>query len=98
MKLLYCPTCQDAHKLSQAGTYCACGASWGRYLSDDLHAQISGEAVPLGFANGSLHEALRARPAFGMGAIFTAFVIPERCPTIQVVPHQDRSTTQRTGS
>lgn len=87
MKLLLCPTCEDVLKLDHHGRYCGCGRAWGRYLADGLHAQISGTAVPLGFASSHLLDALRHRPATGNGSLFTAFVIPEVCDTVAVVPH-----------
>jgi hypothetical protein len=94
MKLLLCPICQDVRKLSSTGVYCDCGASWGRYLSDGLHAEISGEAIPLGFANSTLVSAVIDRPKHGDGSRFTAFVIPHRCDTISTVSHERTNATQ----
>ncbi len=82
MKLIFCPNCQDVRKLGKTMTFCECGASGGYYLEDGLHAEIFGDAVPLGIDNVSLSVALAARPKEGMGARFTAFVIPEVCSTI----------------
>lgn len=83
MKLIFCPDCHDVIKLQRETRHCYCGAVWGKYLEDDLHAQISIGAVPLGIANYSLSRAWSCRPEKGMGAHFEAFVIPETCPTVK---------------
>lgn len=85
MKLLLCPVCHDVRKLLSEKTLCVCGSSWGRYLTDGLHAEIGGQAIPLGFTNSSLVNAVRNRPKQGMGADFTAFVIPNECDTIRII-------------
>jgi hypothetical protein len=84
MKLIFCAKCQDVVKLTYHLRYCGCGECWGRYLEDGLNAQISANAIPLGFLNSSLINALRDRPKEGMGSEFVAFVIPEKCDTIEV--------------
>ena len=81
VKLIYCPKCQDVVRLVQYQRSCDCGASNGRY-TDDLHAEIAGSAIPLGFANDSLVDALRGRTERGMGRRFEAFVIPSVCETV----------------
>ena len=82
MKLLYCNTCRDIVKLSYATRTCQCGATGGHYREDGLNAIYYGPAIPLGFANGSFHEALGNQPEFGMGTVYNAFVIPKVCPTM----------------
>jgi len=82
MKLIYCPKCHDVRKLDYPVTVCNCGASKGWYKDDGLHVVIQGEAIPLGFTNDSLTDALRKRPASGLGKLFNAFVIPKDCPTV----------------
>ena len=84
MKLIYCKICQDVYKLSDHETrHCKCRATWGKYLSDKYTAEYYGEyAIPLGFANSSLREALANQPLEGDGKVFTAFVIPQNCPTM----------------
>lgn len=82
MKLLFCPNCQDVRKLSYKLVVCNCGASRGWYEKDGLHATIRGKAIPLGFANSSLLEAVIDQPEEGTGKVFTAFVIPKDCPTV----------------
>jgi len=84
MKLILCPHCQDVRKLDKILTTCKCGKSYGRYL-DDLNAEYSGDAIPLGFSNSSLLSAIKHRPGQGNGAIFTAFVIPKQCSTYKKV-------------
>jgi len=53
------------------------------YYEDGLHANIIGDAVPLGITNESFFKALTHRPQAGMGAEFTAFVIPVKCDTVK---------------
>ena len=91
-KLLLCPQCSDVLKLIDDPRTCACGRSGGRYLEDGLHAEVWGEAVPLGFSNLSLVRALRRRPEAGHGATFEAFVIPRRCSTVRVSPRPNSDT------
>jgi hypothetical protein len=83
MKLLLCTSCEDVVKLgSDEWRECKCGASAGRYI-DRINAEIKGDAIPIGFANGSLLAAIRKRPEDGMGSVFTAFVIPKKCDSIK---------------
>jgi len=57
---------------------------------NEIDAIYSGDdAVPIGFANGSLVEALRNQPEAGMGKVFTAFVIPKECETFVKVDKID---------
>lgn len=84
MKLIFCPACQDVVRLFSRGRFCFCEKSWGQYKKDGKNAIVGGEAVPLGFGNGTFLEALSKRPQDGLGYRFTAFVIPHSCPTIEV--------------
>jgi hypothetical protein len=84
MKLIFCPFCEDVRKLAYTPRTCVCGQSWGYYYEDGLHAVIGGKAIPLGFNNASLADALRNRPEGGMGERFEAFVIPEHTERIKV--------------
>lgn len=84
MKLLFCPRCQDIRKLGdEREVKCRCGKSGGWYKADGLHAVLTGEAVPIGFANSSFVQALLKRPLAGSGYSFQAFVIPVECETIE---------------
>ena len=85
MKLIFCPGCHDVVKLAREMRFCKCGASCGCYKTDGLNAVYGGSAVPLGFANSSLVEAIKNQPDEGMGERFTAFVIPKSCPTFRRV-------------
>ena len=89
MKLLYCNNCRDIVKLYRTTRTCHCGATGGHYKSDGLNAIYYGPAIPLGFANGSFHEALGNQPEFGMGTDYKAFVIPIVCPTMELVDLSD---------
>lgn len=83
MKLIYCPECHDVVKLDYGERACECEKSWGSYEDDGLHAVYSGLAVPLGFANSTLVQAIKNQPGEGMGERFEAFVIPKSCPTFK---------------
>lgn len=84
MKLIYCKKCHDVFKLDHELRYCKCYSCWGLYLDDGLNAVYKGRcAVPLGFANSTLVEAVHNQPKEGMGEEFTAFVIPKKCPTMK---------------
>ena len=83
MKLIICKYCQDVFKLTYDKRRCDCGKSWGYYEEDGLRAVYGGEdAVPLGFENMSLRDAIVWQPAEGPGKRFDAFVISEVCPTM----------------
>jgi hypothetical protein len=90
MKLLLCKNCQDVIRLQvNIKRTCKCGNVSGIYL-DDLNAIYSGDdAVPIGFANSTLVEAIRNQPEEGMGKVFTAFVIPKNCYTFEKVERID---------
>lgn len=88
MKLIFCPSCEDVVRLVSEPRVCMCGVSGGYYLEDGLNAEIWGEAVPLGFANGRFVEALRSRPQSGWGYVFPAFIIPHECGTIRKLEAQ----------
>lgn len=83
MKLIFCPKCQDVVKLDLGGRLCKCKASGGYYKRDELNAVYTGAAIPLGFANSTLVEAIENQPDEGMGEGFVAFVIPKSCPTFK---------------
>ncbi len=83
MKLLLCKNCQDVIRLVQEEVRtCRCGKVSGKYIND-LDAIYSGDdAIPLGFANSTLVEAIVNQPeGNGLGKEFTAFVIPKKCST-----------------
>jgi len=83
MKLLLCKNCQDVIRLVQEEVRtCRCGKVSGKYIND-LDAIYSGDdAIPLGFANSTLVEAIVNQPeGNGLGKVFTAFVIPKNCPS-----------------
>jgi len=83
MKLVACKECQDVFKLTYDKRRCACGKTWGYYKEDGLNAVYGGiPAVPIGFANNSLRDAVLAQPTEGWGKRFEAFVIPKFCPTM----------------
>ncbi|MDD5358264.1 MAG: hypothetical protein PHX80_03905 [Candidatus Nanoarchaeia archaeon] len=82
MKLLYCPKCADIIRLMLEPKKCQCGYSSGKYI-DYQNAEIT-NGIPIGFNNASLAHALNNRPETGDGFRFEAFVIPKKCPTIEV--------------
>jgi len=86
MKLIYCQKC--GHVLSLTDGHwrvCECGQCGGRYLKDNLHAEVFGGAscVPLAFGNPSFREARRHQPEGKWGTRFEAFVIPKNCQTVR---------------
>ena len=83
MKLVLCRDCLDIFSLRRNEVRkCSCGKCSGRYI-DSLYAEYAGEpAVPIGFSNPSLVEALRNQPEEGPGKEFRAFVIPKKCETM----------------
>lgn len=84
MKLIFCPVCLDVIKLTVGKVReCECGTSYGRYEDDGYNAKIGGKAIPVGIDNVSFVQALQERPKEGLGSVFNAFVIPEKCPTIK---------------
>jgi len=84
MKLILCKRCQDVFKLQTTQRECGCGATWGRYDDDGLHAVYDAEfGVPIGFHNSSLANAVKNQPLEGPGFNFRAFVIPKECPTMR---------------
>jgi hypothetical protein len=87
MKLIYCKKCGDIIKLGMEkdSSTCQCGASGGYYLKDGLHAEIWGDAIPLGIDNNSFESALLRRNLLddiAGGVFFDAFVIPKICDTV----------------
>lgn len=84
MKLVFCPSCTDIVKFgNDAPRYCQCGKSFGYYKADRSNGVVGGKGVPIGFGNRTFAAAVRARPATGDGAQFTAFVIPDECKTVE---------------
>lgn len=83
MKLLMCPACGDVFNLKSEVKTCGCGQTRGQY-TDERNAVYDG-GVPLGFANSTFLEAVLKQPKEGLGKTFTAFVIPQECPTFKQV-------------
>jgi hypothetical protein len=84
VKLLLCRKYQDVFKLQYDRRECNCGETWGKYEDDGLHAIYGGKnAVPIGFANASLANAIAAQPVkSALGVRFEAFIIPKKCATM----------------
>jgi len=82
MKLILCIKCQDVIKLQAHHRNCLCGESYGQYFEDGLNAVIKGPCIPLGIDNKSLLRAIYTQPLDGRGQVFEAFIIPQKCPTI----------------
>lgn len=81
MKLLLCLECNDIFNLDMSEKSCSCGRSKGKYINHQI-AEYTGEfALPLGFSNPSLIQAIKDQPIEGLGKEFTAFVIPKNCKT-----------------
>jgi len=50
---------------------------------DDISIIYKGPCIPIGFSKISFVKAVYNRPKDGDGYVFTAFVIPETCRTIE---------------
>jgi hypothetical protein len=84
MKLIYCPECHDLVRLFFEHRTCKCGESGGMYKENGLNAILDGKAIPIGFDNFSFVDVLEFRPKSGdRGKAFAAFVIPEKCKTVE---------------
>ena len=99
VKLILCLTCNDIFNLkTHKYQRCTCGHSGGVYVNE-IHAKVHGtreKTVVLGFANGTLANAIRQQidqgdlpatmPYCGKmvspGRDFTAFVIPEGADSV----------------
>lgn len=94
MKLIFCKYCQDVIKLIQQKRSCQCGKISGYYV-DHLNAEVSDEAIVIGFDNSSLMKALveyknqpngipvKGRYYTHKGFDFNAFIIPEGAPSVK---------------
>ena len=85
MKLIYCRVCGDFLRLRWEVRYCGCRTCWGYYHRNGLSAVINKEAVPIGFTNHTFKHAIDNQPDAGRGLEFTAFVIPKKCSTVEVI-------------
>ena len=89
MKLIFCPKCQDVRKLHRAlakdPIRCLCGKSWGRYLDDEVMAEVGGKAVVLGIDNRDFERVYRTWQRTGGSYEFQAFTIDERRSDCHVV-------------
>ena len=89
MKLLFCCRCQDIFKLLYHERHCSCGSCGGHYINKKEAVFWGDTAIPLGFNNKTLAEALEAQPQGpGRGHRFEAFVIPKVCPTLEKLDHE----------
>ena len=83
MKLIFCPNCQDIVKpILDKERRCSCGKSYGKY-KDNIIAFYGGSAIPLGFDNFSLYDAIQDQPEDGEGKRFASFVIPKEYKTFK---------------
>ncbi len=98
MKLIFCPYCTDVVRLFPGEwRRCKCKKVGGTYKEDGLHAEITKKAVPLGFNNYQFLLAMSNRPKEGMGERFEAFIIPDKCDTIQIVDFPDKKKRTKKG-
>ena len=97
MKLLMCLKCSDIFNLTHKEKTCGCGEVKGKYV-DDLNAEYSGDASPIGFANSSFIKAYKmqkvedhAQKEMGKkiccdGVPFKAFFISTESTSIHKIP------------
>ena len=91
MKLHMCLECMDVFSLSHKEKVCGCGNTKGRYI-DNLNAEYSGNAQPIGFANGSFRQSFQLQKIEDKtpkrknecckGVEFTAFFIPKSATSL----------------
>ena len=90
-----CRHCGDIFNLRRSVKTCGCGKVAGKYLND-IDAEYTGDAVPLGIDNRSLHKAyilqnlLNNEPPPSKrecckGREFKAFIIPVHATTLTTV-------------
>lgn len=91
MKLILCKNCSDVIRLFEEVRHCKCGRTGGKYLNDVESEYWGEDAMPIGFANPSLLQALRGQPEKGKGREFKAFIIPKDCPTMKKVKNAAKS-------
>ena len=91
MKLIFCPACDDAFKLSRTLKSCKCGKAKGRYLEDGIHAEINQYAIPIGMANSTVVKGVVAYLGGNktMDARIDAWVFKVDEPHIKVVEFGD---------
>lgn len=85
VKLFLCLLCHDVVRMTKEPRSCSCGHTQGRYV-DDLNAELTEGAIPIGFNSQSLADAIKLQPDSGSGERFDAFVIPKDVPSIKRVP------------
>lgn len=103
MKLIFCTECQSTVTLKPKKVRaCECGNVQGAYVND-LDAKFASQSdryFLIGYANSTFQQAVfdcnkHGEPG-GMGVEFTAFVIPEPCPTfIKVSGEEFRSIAEK---
>ena len=95
MKLFICKECDDVVKMVGPKRECMCGKSGGYLLDGNLKAAYWGSAIPIGFSNASLDNAINNRPRSGQGCQFTAFIIPHSCPTATEIDAPKKSVKKK---
>lgn len=85
MKLLHCPNCGDAFRLTAEMRFCSCKANFGLRMDDDKTVQVSNGAVVMGIPDPALQAALNAMPESGRGVIVQTFILPKNCSTVRRV-------------
>jgi hypothetical protein len=84
-----CQSCLDIFSLAlDKAKKCSCGLCAGKYI-DMLNAVYTGNAVPIGFHNASLGQAIIYRPTSGNGKNFEAFVIPKETKSFRFIASND---------
>jgi hypothetical protein len=114
MKLILCARCNQVFNLSRSYRECDGGHGGGQYI-DNLNARVWGpkeRIYVLGFANGSLVDALRDQqqlgdqtpvymPGYGItspGREFTAFIIPDSAGSVERVADRFEPINTKTTS
>jgi len=84
----------DIFNLTKDEKVCGCGNTKGKYV-DNLNAEYSGNAQPIGFANGSFRQSYKVQKVEDMlpkrknecckGVEFTAFFIPAAATSLNKI-------------
>lgn len=83
-KMIYCMVCgTHAQLFVNRHSFCECRESHGRLRPDGVVAEVWGPCIEWGYNVAEFMHAIKTRPAYGKGSVFTSFVISRKCVTIR---------------
>lgn len=89
MKLLNCFLCNDIQLLTQELRTCKCGKSRGRYLEDNLTAEIEGYCRCLAILNQEYEQTLKS--ALMVGTVIHCIIVSNKDPAVKWIPPYELS-------